>query len=95
MYCKEELFLGENNFRIYLLSICILFFFLIQVIYSLNIVDIIFIDYFNVVVIGNISKVVIKCVGFFKGLNMLYILIVVILKVKINEYICRIQNFIL
>lgn len=70
-------------------------FFLIQVIYSLNIVDIIFIDYFNVVVIGNISKVVIKCVGFSKGVNMLYILIVVILKVKINEYICRIQNFIL
>lgn len=94
MHCKEESPLGENNFRIYLPSICTSFSFSIQVTYSPNTVDTTSTDYFNVVAIGNISKAVIKCVGSSKGANMLHISIVVILKVKINEHICRIQNFI-
>lgn len=94
MHCKEESPLGENNFRTYLPSICTSFSFSIQVTYSPNTVDTTSTDYFNVVAIGNISKAVIKCVGSSKGANMLHISIVVILKVKINEHICRIQNFI-
>lgn len=95
MHWKEESPLGENNFRIYLPSICTSFSFSIQVTYSPNTVDTTSTDYFNVVAIGNISKAVIKCVGSSKGANMLHISIVVILKVKINEHICRIQNFII
>lgn len=65
-----------------------------QVTYSPNTVDTTSTDYFNVVAIGNISKAVIKCVGSSKGANMLNVSIVVILKVKLDEHLCRIQNYI-
>lgn len=67
-----------------------------QVTYSPNTVDTTSTDYFNVVAIGNISKAVIKCVGSSKGqiCYMYNVSIVVILKVKLDEHLCRIQNYI-